>query len=134
MGRRPKSDTPAMLGLTKGERFYLWRRRKGWTQIEAARHFLGKRVRRVDKVADWERGRDEAGCPEVILEDGPTRGEVCAVYRRRNGLRIKDVARLIGVSSPTVIYMERGERDPRRYEDYWGIETGDGTPRAYPRA
>jgi transcriptional regulator with XRE-family HTH domain len=102
--------------LTPGERFLIWRRRKGLTQAKAAR-LHGVRLKRVQQ---WESGI--GNYPPPLVELLPTRlsdGERCMILRRRAGLTAAMVGRELGVSRHIIEQYEHGEGNVSLLLAYW---------------
>lgn len=88
--------------LTKGERFWLMRRRSDENADQTARR-LGVSE---DKISAWENGRDQERCPTVALHPKLSVGEALAIARRRKGWAITAAARRMKTSHVTLIKWE----------------------------
>ena len=96
------------LKLTRGERLFLHRRANDYTQTEMARA-LGVGV---DKLREWE--RDDPPCPEkvpAVKLTGLPLAELIGVRRRRLGLRIAYIARIMDKSVGWVHRAQTGEHE-----------------------
>ena len=89
---------------TSGERLWLWRKRAGLTQIQAARMI------RVGRNHYREMELDREPAPFRPLDT--TTELVLALARRRLGKGLRETARLVGVSHRTLLLWEK-EADPR---------------------
>lgn len=101
------------LHLTPAERLTLFRRRKGWSQPTAARHYkVGLTSYRL-----WEAGKLDS-LPTVQL--GALKpNEHCFILRRRSGLTQKTLAKKIGVCRFYLYGMELGQFPADRLMEYW---------------
>lgn len=102
--------------LSKGERLYLERRRRGESTTEAAaRYGVGR-----NKFANWERERDAVSdAPSVSLKSEPKPHEACQILRRRAGLEISELAEQVGVSRYWLRQMESGQVSVSRLVQHW---------------
>ena len=89
--------------LTKGERFWLARRRSDENTDQCSRRLKVSE----DKISAWENGRDVENCPSVVLHARLSIGEALAFARRRKGWKIKETARRMRVSHVTLIKWEK---------------------------
>ena len=91
--------------LTPSEALLVWRRRRGYSQIEAAEHFGVSR----SLYSRWERGQcEDTDCPDVRVSTALSAAEQCLILRRRRGWRQADLARALGVSRYWAGEIERG--------------------------
>lgn len=88
--------------LTKGERFWVMRRRSGERADESAKR-LGVSE---DRISAWENGRDLDRCPNVVIHKTLSTGEALAIARRRKGWNLKSTARRMKASHVTLIKWE----------------------------
>lgn len=101
---------------TKGESLIIWRRRKGFNQVQAAAEFEVH----PDRYRDWEADKRLEHQPRQHL--GPLKPhEVCYLLRRRENKTQREVAQAIGLTRLWLIKMELGEANPERLLEYWGI-------------
>lgn len=103
--------------LTKGEKFFLNRKREGSTQHDAAK---AEGVP-VVVVRGWERNSNEFTdlIPAVALGMLQLH-EKFMILRRRRGTSLKDFADELGMSRAWVIKMERGDAPQHLLNAYWG--------------
>lgn len=92
--------------LTKGERFWLMRRRTQMRTDKAARNYKCTE----DRICGWEAGKDSAGCPDVVLAPKLTIGESLSIARRRKGWTLHATAAKMKTSHVTLIKWE-GDRN-----------------------
>lgn len=113
--------------LTRGEGWWLMRRREGITQ-EGMAFDLGISV---DKLRAWELDRAPAPLPARCgrMRDPLTPGELAALCRRRKGITAEFLAvEILGLSATTVKRMERDRtRTAGALAAYWYRR---GLPRA----
>lgn len=106
------------LKLTTAERMYLWRKRKGLDQPEAAAcHGMT-----VSAWREMERGSITRGAPSIRLDSPLTQAEICRILRRRQGLTHHELAKEIGVSSLWLLKMENGRANCHRLAAYWNAQ------------
>jgi transcriptional regulator with XRE-family HTH domain len=113
--------------LTRGEAWWLFRRRSGLAQPEIARR-LGVSV---DRLSDWE--RDLVRAPEIpeALSEPLSAGELAALLRRRAGVELADAAERFGVSRQTYIKAERDRSSTSaRLAAFWLGRKGIPVPSA----
>lgn len=94
--------------LTKGERLYIVRRRRGMSQEDFAARFGVSH----DTLSKVEKGRKLP--PHAITVYGrvaPTKGEQITILRRRLGLTIAELALHLDLSKVTMMARERGIGD-----------------------
>lgn len=104
------------MNLTPGERFLLWRRRRGITRAKAAKHY-GSTARRV---REWEFDRGNLPPPRVeLLPAQLSPAEMCFFWRRRARLEAFEVGQIIGVTGKTILQRERGMGDVHALYNYW---------------
>lgn len=87
--------------LTRGERLFLLRRRAKKSFKDAAQEWEVD----VETYLEWENDRSPAGS-EFKLH-GISQGEQYVIFRRRNGLTLRDVAEATGLSEATIGDIER---------------------------
>jgi transcriptional regulator with XRE-family HTH domain len=94
--------------LTKGERLFLVRRRRGVSQAEFARHYGVSH----DTLSKVEKGR-KAPSYDITVRGriNPTPPELVVVLRRRLGLSQAELAEKLGVSKQTILMREQGVGD-----------------------
>lgn len=115
-----REKMPAMMGLSRGERLYLWRKRRGMIARDVVEHFGLSGGSRT--VTDMERDRvPQEVIPELILEDGVQPWERCTILRRRAGWRIVDMAERMGLSHMTILAYERGDGGWENYVEWWSV-------------
>ena len=101
---------------TKGESLIIWRRRKGFNQVQAAAEFDVH----PDRYRDWEADKRLEDQPRQHL--GPLKPhEVCYLLRRRDNKTQREVAADIGMTRLWVIKMEEGTAPVERLREYWGV-------------
>lgn len=104
--------------LLPHERFYLWRRRQGYTQVQAAQH-LRIAKRRLER---WESGEipvPEAFIPRPMI---PAKThEYCIIKRRRSGMTTTEVAEAMGISRVTLLKRENGKGKVSELAKFWGF-------------
>ena len=94
--------------MNNAERFIIHRRRKFWTQADAAEHYDVRR----ETIIRWEAGTTPA--PDVELDGRTiTQAEHAFLTRRRNGLTVQAVADRLGISRVTYRRIEAGQRDAK---------------------
>jgi hypothetical protein len=104
--------------LTMGERLWLWARRRNLSRKAIqARYSVGPKM-----VTDWMRDRRD-DVPLVRLDAELTKGERCAVYRRRSGKDILTVASEMGVSHLAIINWESDKGMVDRLLEFWGDDS-----------
>lgn len=92
----------SVVHIDKQEKLFIWRRRKGYTQREAASE-LGISLRHYGMMERGEVDFIEATGIRK-LEDF----EICLLLRRRRGLRQRDIAIRVGCSRAWIHQMETG--------------------------
>lgn len=106
--------------LTPQEQMFLYRRRKGETQAQAALR-LGVSYVTYSKA---EKGnRDPFEVPEPIEPSTLTDNEICVLMRRSAGLSRTEIAQKIGVSRAWITYMEHGKIGADSLINYWATES-----------
>jgi DNA-binding transcriptional regulator YiaG len=112
-----RGDSTVAIKPTPGERLYIWRRRSGMSQTDAAAHYKVH----VDRYRAWESdARVKGRRPNQPL--GHLRSnEQCVLMRRREKLTQREVAEAIGVSRLWVIMMEDGKAADDRLCQHWGL-------------
>lgn len=92
--------------LTRGEAWWLMRRRMGYTCAQMA----SKMAVSEDRLRAWEYDRVAAPLPSMcgIMRDPVTEGECVAIARRRNGWTLPEGARRLGISRQTLWKAEWG--------------------------
>lgn len=98
--------------LTSGEKLFLWRRRKGMSQNQAAKHF--KMSRRQYLKMEF----DQAPSPTITLGQ-LTPQEKCIMYRRHSGMTQLEVAEELKVTRLWVNHMENGKGSIDTLLWYW---------------
>jgi transcriptional regulator with XRE-family HTH domain len=104
---------------TKAERLYLWRHRRNVPRHVAASD-LGTDV---DTYAEWEDGRREIQTDDTafaVLVDGILPREHFLLLRKRAGLTLSQVARMLGVGKQHISKMERGIKGIDPLRAFWG--------------
>lgn len=94
--------------LTKGERLFLIRKRRGVSQAEFARRYGVSH----DTLSKVEKGR-KAPSYNITVRGriNPTPGELIVALRRRLNMSQGELAERLGVSKMTVIARENGRGD-----------------------
>lgn len=92
--------------LSYSERLWLWRRRRGLTQMKASG------LRGVGVVTYWREERAARPVSGFVPRVMPRTGDLCALARRRSGMSLLAASRGIGVSHPTLLKREK-IGDPR---------------------
>jgi transcriptional regulator with XRE-family HTH domain len=92
--------------MTEGETLWLWRRSLELTQAEAGA---------VLKVSEkrynmWETDREE---PQRTVVCNPTKGDLCALARRRDGRPLRRLAETLGAGSHVSLLAWERTSDPR---------------------
>lgn len=110
--------------MTRSESLLIWRRRKEWTQFQAAKELKMP----VDRYRDFENDRKNVkdNWQEIPTNQELAIGElkpfeVCLLLRKRAGLLQREVAAAIGVTRLWVIRMEEGKENASRLRDYWEV-------------
>jgi len=104
------------LKITAGERLLLWRKRKRWTQLRAAKHYgVGADIFRA-----WETGERAEDVPKVSDLGRISEVEKYILFRTRAGLTQKQLADRIKCSRVWVVMMETGRVPLDRARNYWG--------------
>lgn len=104
--------------LTRGEGFWLGRRRAGFT-AERTASWIGISV---DRFRRWELDREPAPFPDqsILRRTRLTPGEFAALCRRRTGLRLEDLAERLGISRHTLWKREHDRtRSAWTLAEYW---------------
>jgi transposase len=96
-----------MRKLTGGERLWVWMRRVGMRTEDAARYWGV----REEVVTDWLKDRAPLPVPLPVAVRVLRDGERLALWRRREGITLREAARRAGVSHVTLIRRERGHGD-----------------------
>lgn len=104
--------------LTYGERLVLWRRRRDFSQRQAARHWRTTRYR----YRAWE--TDDNGSETGPLPPRAPLGklrvhEACFIMRRRSRLSVRALARRLSVTPTWITRMERGDAAPDTLIEHW---------------
>lgn len=100
--------------LTRLERWLLWKRRLGLTQVEAASDYNVSE----DTVVGWDRGNGKI--PSVGIGRGdPTPGEMCWLARRVARREINDIARDLRVTRISILNWEKDRGGTQRLIRYW---------------
>jgi len=100
--------------ISRSERLLLDRRRKGETQVAAAKRYSVP----LNRYVEWEKGTTE--CPFKPLLQRLQPHERCLIHRRRSGRTQAKVAYALGRCRRWVTLMERGEVPCKELEVYWG--------------
>ena len=100
--------------LTEAEKLFLWRRRLGLTQMEAAIK-LGVST---DQIWTWEDGNMKIPMPTINVVS-PNDVEICVLKRRRANMTQKEVAKQLKVSRLWVNKMESGDVSVDRLVSFW---------------
>lgn len=108
---------------TYGERFYISRVRKNFTQAVQA-VIYGVSPRRIN---EWEHDK-RTDTPIITLEDGLQPWEKCHLLRRRYRTKLADLAQKLDRSIPYIKQLEQGFGDwtilAKYYEDMgWDLNT-----------
>lgn len=106
--------------LSKGERFWLNRRRLNKTQAQASRLYKVSE----DRITAWENERNIDSCPHVVLHAKLTTGEMLALARRRKEWDIREAAKKMGVSHVTVIKWEDDRNSTQAEALAWWTQHG----------
>lgn len=101
---------------TKGESLFIWRRRKGLNQVDAAAEFNTS----SDTYREWEAGRRTHDLPRQHLGQLKPH-EVCVLMRRREKLTQLQLATAMGVTRLWINRMETGQVPLDRLRDHWGV-------------
>lgn len=101
---------------TRGESLFLWRRRAGLNQVQAAETFETN----VDTYREWEADQREAGQPRKHLGELKTH-EVCVLLRRRAKKTQRQLAIELSCTRLWIIQMENGEAPIDRLREYWRL-------------
>lgn len=98
---------------SEGERFWLWRRSKGWNQARAGAALgIGRGLLSAFEAGRVpENPRKSPQTPSKIRQR-PSLPLLLALARRRSGYPLPKVARAVGVSRTTILAWERAG-DPR---------------------
>lgn len=116
-GRRASREFRSLLGtITRAEQAFIWRWRNDLTQTSLAIR-LGVTEARV---REWELGREPV--PGNVPAMGNSRmreDEICKLLRRRTGMRVEELAAIIGVNPDTLKAWERGELETYRLVEWW---------------
>lgn len=106
-----------MIKTTKGESLFLWRRRQGLSQPEAAAQFKVS----VDTYREWEADQRTKDQPRQLLGGALKPHEVCVIKRRREKLTQREVGRRMGCTRLWVHQMEAGQGPVERLREFWGV-------------
>lgn len=107
--------------LTRGELMFVYRRRRGLTQVEAAEAAgVG-----TNQYREWELGEEEPTREEVrSMKAGGALEihEIATTLRRREGMTQPELAEKLGISTNWLCRMEKGEVDMNQgLFDYWNL-------------
>ena len=101
---------------TRGESLYIWRKRRQYSQPQAAEEYGVH----IDVYRDWER--------DVRTKDQPRRqlgqlklSELCVLMRRRAGLTQRELAGQMDITRLWVVQMEAGDAPADRLREFWGV-------------
>lgn len=98
--------------LTDGERWWLWRRRRAWSQGEACRHLrVSRNFYQHVEGGEYRLRMNSAQFVE------PRASELFVIARRRAKLSVGAVAEALGVSRPTIYDWEAS--CDSRLEKFW---------------
>jgi transcriptional regulator with XRE-family HTH domain len=101
--------------LTDGERLLLYRRRRGWTQLEAAKSYgVG-----VTLYKSWETAEVRYKPPPRAQLNHVRAREVCFILRRRLGITQKELAARMGICRYWLYSMEQGDVSAKQLIEYW---------------
>lgn len=99
--------------LTNGERLLILRRRRGRSQVEAAKHYgctlYSYRAFEADKTSNRE------GLSVGRLANH----ERCFLLRKRAGLSLQALAKRLGVTPNWLVEIEHGRQSVARLAAYW---------------
>lgn len=113
-----KTKRPRITGtineLTKGEQLLIWRRRCGWNQSQAAKHY-GISIFSY-KLAEYSR-LENFKYPQYKTELQPW--EKCLIYRKRAGFKQSEIAKKLGICRGWLRLQEVGEIDCSRLLSWW---------------
>lgn len=100
---------------TRAEKVFLWRRRRGLTQPEAAAQWGVP----TEEWRGWE--VEGGGAPHQVVEGQPRvePWEKMALWRRRHGWSVKTAATIMGISHVTLIDREYGKGPWRETYQWW---------------
>lgn len=101
--------------LTPAERVLLWRRRKGWNQQQAAKHW-GVSFHTYKLI---EYGEIESKTMGLSRHDSMSPHERCFIYRKRCDKTQEEVALELKVCRYWLRKMENGHADPTALLSYW---------------
>jgi hypothetical protein len=104
---------------TKAERLYLWRHRRNVPRHVAASD-LGVDVKTYAELEDGRREIQKDDTAAGVLVDGILPREHYVLLRKRAGLTLSAVARMIGVGKQHVSKMERGKKGIDPLRQFWG--------------
>ncbi len=102
--------------LTLGEKLLIWRKRKGFTQKEAA-PYLSMSWNFYKEV---ENGKREIRLTEIPFIGELEANEICLILRKRSGWTINECAEDAGISRYWYNMMEKGKVSPNLLVRYWG--------------
>lgn len=106
--------------LTTGERLRIARRRDGLTQAEAALAY-GMPIRAYKRAEADEYHEWALTCPPIGKLE---LHEECFLLRRRQGLTLRELSRMIGLSIWWICQIEQGKAPVGTLRDYWcGVAT-----------
>lgn len=113
------------ISLTPGERLYLYMRRMRNTVVHVEE--LGARLGLRDLKAVRDAIRGKGPCPEVILNDGMTFGEMLFLARYRTGANVSEFAAMVKMTPAAVRRTERRHsriaprRTSKQDRDVWTL-------------
>jgi DNA-binding XRE family transcriptional regulator len=117
MEKTKRSGTPRSLNseLTPGEKLLVWRRRKGWDQTRAAKHYKVSIF--TLKLAEYGKAKNFPYKPdlEILLEDH----EKCFIYRKRSKKTQPQLAREYGCGKFWIQLQEHGKVDCSKLLKWW---------------
>lgn len=101
--------------LTLGETLFIWRRRKNWTQLQAAKYYNVSYFRyslaEYDKVPNFPMKKTIIG----QLQDN----ERCVLYRRRMGKTQSEIASKVGIGKLWLRLQELGQVPCGKLLNWW---------------
>lgn len=100
--------------LTQGEKLVLWRRRKNWDQVKAAKYYKVSYFRY--KLCEYDRASIDVSHIDLgSLQDH----EKCLIYRKRSGKIQTQIAKEFGIGREWLRMQEQGTVPCSKLLTWW---------------
>ncbi len=118
--KRPRTTgiTNEELKLTPGEELLIWRKRQDWNQIKAAKHYKVSVF--TYKLAEYDKTDKFEYAPIHIYPLEPH--EKCLIYRKRSGIKQKDLTLQVGCGVYWLRLQEKGKVSADRLLNWWEMQ------------